>query len=63
MTVLHSTEDYAMYPHVVISPPFDNYKTSNVAMLAKHNHTSFCVRPGDQYIPFTKVPLVSLAFC
>jgi hypothetical protein len=26
-------------------------------MLAKHNHTSFCVRLGDHYMPFTNVPL------
>jgi hypothetical protein len=29
----------------------------HVAMLAKHNHTSFGVRLGDHYMPFTKVPL------
>jgi hypothetical protein len=26
-------------------------------MLAKHNHTSFGVRLGDHYMPFTKVHL------
>jgi hypothetical protein len=26
-------------------------------MAAKHNHTSFGVRPGDHYMSFTKVPL------
>jgi hypothetical protein len=26
-------------------------------MPAKHNHTSFGVRPGDHYILFTNVPL------
>jgi hypothetical protein len=42
MIVLHSVEDYALYPRVVISSPFG---------------TSFGVRSGDHYILFTKVPL------
>jgi hypothetical protein len=29
----------------------------HVAMPVKHNHTSFDGRPGDHYMPFTKVPL------
>jgi hypothetical protein len=52
MIVLHSTEYYALYPHIVIS-----LENPYVVMPAKHNHTFFGVRLGDHYMPFTKVPL------
>jgi hypothetical protein len=29
----------------------------HIVMLAKHNHTSLGVRPGDYYMPLTKIPL------
>jgi hypothetical protein len=37
---------------------FQQLENLHVAMSAKHNHTSFGVRPGDHYMSFTKVHLV-----
>jgi hypothetical protein len=39
---------------------FQQLENLHVTMLAKHNHTSFGVRPGDHYMSFTKGPFGSV---
>jgi hypothetical protein len=40
MIVLHYAEDYTLYPHIVISSPFGDYRTSMLPCSLKHKHTS-----------------------
>jgi hypothetical protein len=50
MIVLHSIEICALYPNLMVSSPFGDYRTSMLPCLLKHKHTFLSVRLGDHYI-------------
>jgi hypothetical protein len=56
MLVLHSVEVYAIYPCIVISSPFDDWRTSMFSCMLKHKYTSLGARPGDHYMSLPRIP-------
>jgi hypothetical protein len=56
MTVVHSIEVSTLYPHVVISSPFHDKKTSMLHASQAQSHFRG-VRPGDHYMPLQRLTI------